>query len=89
MKELFDGNGVSPDALVAPVPEYHIGRVGRVDSTWGLDSTVAWLIVRLTMGGKAIAPPGAAHLGHPTDSAEQNFDRQSRALRNCQTCPRG
>ncbi len=23
---LFDGNGVSPDVVIAPLPEYHIGR---------------------------------------------------------------
>jgi C-terminal processing protease CtpA/Prc len=39
--KLFDGNGVSPDVVVEPVPEYHVG--GRDNA---LDEALKWIKAR-------------------------------------------
>jgi C-terminal processing protease CtpA/Prc len=38
---LFDGNGVRPDVVVEPTPEYHIG---------GVDNVLAEAVKRLLQG---------------------------------------
>ena len=70
------------------LPNRGRGRVTRPGAPgWGPDSTVARIIMRLTLRRKPIAPPGSAKLGHPTDCAEDSFGGRSRARRNCQTRP--